>query len=60
MSKVLIIGAGGVESVAAHYTMVKNTTFNGAGLPAIAIRDAVGQIRIARQFGDGDYRNRLS
>ncbi len=45
----------------AHYTMVKNNTFNGVGLPAIAIyhpdRDC---IEVVRRFGYEDYRNRLS
>lgn len=45
----------------AHYTMVKNNTFNGVGLPSIAIyhpdRD---QIEVIRRFGYEDYRNRLS
>jgi carboxynorspermidine decarboxylase len=44
----------------AHYTMVKNNTFNGVGLPSIAIRDAQEKIHIIRQFGYEDYRNRLS
>jgi len=44
----------------AHYTMVKNNTFNGIRLPAIAIADASGNVRIVRKFGYKDYRNRLS
>ncbi len=45
----------------AHYTMVKNTTFNGVRLPAIAINDASeGGIRVVREFGYEDYRDRLS
>jgi len=39
--------------------MAKNTTFNGVGLPAIAIRGADGKIRIVRGFGFEDYRNRI-
>ncbi len=43
----------------AHYTMVKNTTFNGVRLPSIAVyRNKV--IEVARKFGYEDYRNRLS
>ena len=43
------------------YTMVKNTMFNGVRLPSIAIREAdSGQIRLVREFGYEDYRNRLS
>jgi carboxynorspermidine decarboxylase len=44
----------------AHYTMVKNNTFNGVRLPSIAVREAQGNIRIVREFGYEDYRNRLS
>jgi len=44
----------------AHYTMVKNSTFNGVGLPAIAVRNGEGKVRIVRRFGYEDYRNRLS
>lgn len=45
----------------AHYTMVKNTTFNGVGLPSIGINDPeTGKTTIVRRFGYEDYRNRLS
>jgi carboxynorspermidine decarboxylase len=44
----------------AHYTMVKNNTFNGMRLPTIAIRDRASEIRIVRKFGYEDYKNRLS
>ncbi len=44
----------------AHYTMVKNNTFNGMRLPTIAIRDMAGNVRIVRKFGYQDYRDRLS
>lgn len=44
----------------AHYTMVKNNTFNGVRLPAIAIFDRQKMIRIIRQFSYEDFRNRLS
>jgi carboxynorspermidine decarboxylase len=45
----------------AHYTMVKNTTFNGVGLPAIAIHDPSDRsIRVVRRFGYQDYKTRLS
>ncbi len=44
----------------AHYTMVKNNTFNGVRLPSIAVRRADGDVRIIRTFGYEDYRNRLS
>ncbi len=56
----LAVGSRLVFTDMAHYTMVKNNTFNGVGLPAIAIRDMQKRIRIVRQFGYEDYRNRLS
>ena len=44
-----------------HYTFVKNTTFNGVPLPAIASFDpASGQTQVIRRFGYADYKNRLS
>ncbi|HEY5556123.1 carboxynorspermidine decarboxylase [Acetobacterium sp.] len=44
----------------AHYTMVKNNTFNGMNLPAIAIFTQQKDIRMVRQFGYDDFKNRLS
>jgi carboxynorspermidine decarboxylase len=44
----------------AHYTMVKNNTFNGVRLPDIAIQDRKGNIQVVRSFHYEDYRNRLS
>lgn len=45
----------------AHYTMVKNTTFNGINLPSIAIYDAPSDsVEMVREFGYTDFRNRLS
>jgi carboxynorspermidine decarboxylase len=44
----------------AHYTMVKNNTFNGVRLPSIAVQDRHQNIRIIRSFSYEDYRNRLS
>jgi len=45
----------------AHYTMVKNTTFNGVQLPSLAVFSAEGgYLQIVRTFGYLDYRNRLS
>ncbi len=45
----------------AHYTMVKTTTFNGLGLPGIALRERGGQgLRMVRQFGYEDFKTRLS
>lgn len=44
----------------AHYTMVKNNTFNGVRLPAIVLRDSRQRLHIIRTFSYTDYRNRLS
>lgn len=45
----------------AHYTMVKNNTFNGIRLPSIAIYNPVTQkTRVVREFHYEDYKNRLS
>jgi len=44
----------------AHYTMVKNNTFNGVRLPSIALRKLNQEIEVVREFGYEDYRNRLS
>ena len=41
--------------------MVKTNTFNGVPLPAIAIWNSeTDALRIVRQFGYEDFRNRLS
>ena len=42
-----------------HYTMVKASTFNGIGLPAIAILRKDGKVEIVREFGYEDFRSRL-
>lgn len=44
----------------AHYSMVKTTTFNGVKHPDIAIQTKDNQVKVVRQFGYEDYRNRLS
>lgn len=44
----------------AHYTMVKNNTFNGVNLPSIALYNETEGTRIVRQFGYKDFKNRLS
>ncbi|MBP1736831.1 MAG: carboxynorspermidine decarboxylase [Oscillospiraceae bacterium] len=44
----------------AIYSMVKNNTFNGMALPAIALRDENGDCRVIRQFGYEDFKRRLS
>ncbi len=44
----------------AHYTMVKNNTFNGIGLPSIAVYSHEEGTRILKQFGYEDFKMRLS
>ena len=44
----------------AHYTMVKNTTFNGVELPKIAIMREEGDIELIRYFDYETYRSRLA
>ena len=44
-----------------HYTMVKTTTFNGIRLPSIAIWNSeTKEVRVVKEFGYEDFRNRLS
>jgi len=41
--------------------MVKTNTFNGIGLPAIAIWNSeTDTLRIVKEFGYDDFKNRLS
>ncbi len=42
-----------------HYTMVKTTMFNGVHHPSIAIEDLQGDIRVVREFGYEDFRDRM-
>ncbi len=44
----------------AHYTMVKNNTFNGVNLPSIAAFNENEGIKIIKSFGYEDYKSRLS
>jgi carboxynorspermidine decarboxylase len=45
----------------AHYTMVKNTTFNGVRLPSIATYEPKTQkFEVVRRFTYDDYKSRLS
>lgn len=44
----------------AIYSMVKNNTFNGMPLPAIAVERENGECEIIRQFTYEDFKNRLS
>ncbi|MBS0305785.1 MAG: carboxynorspermidine decarboxylase [Proteobacteria bacterium] len=40
---------------AAGYTMVKKNWFNGVAMPAIALKDLDGGIRVVREFGYQDF-----
>lgn len=44
----------------AHYTMVKNNTFNGVNLPSIALYNETDGIRVVKGFGYEDFKARLS
>ncbi len=44
----------------AIYTMVKNTTFNGVRLPSIVTRDSNGKLKVVKEFGYKEFRDRLS
>ena len=44
----------------AIYSMVKNNTFNGMALPAIALQEQNGECRIVKQFSYEDFKGRLS
>lgn len=44
----------------AHYTMVKNTSFNGVPLPAICLYSTKEGLRTVRSFSYTDYSTRLS
>ena len=44
----------------AHYSMVKNNTFNGINLPSIAAYTEKDGVKVIRSFKYEDFRNRLS
>lgn len=44
----------------AIYSMVKNNTFNGMKLPAIAIAKTNAEVKVVKTFGYEDFKNRLS
>lgn len=44
----------------AHYSMVKNNTFNGIALPDILAYNDQDGIYMVKQFGYGDFKGRLS
>ena len=45
----------------AHYTMVKTTTFNGIGLPSIALWNSnTDELEVIKDFGYEDFKERLA
>lgn len=44
----------------AHYTMVKNNTFNGINLPSIAVYSEKEGVKVIKRFGYDDFKSRLS
>jgi len=56
----LVIGDKIVFEDQIHYTFVKNTTFNGIGLPSLALYTKDGDIKVIKNFGYASYRDRLS
>jgi len=42
-----------------HYTTVKTTTFNGIRHPSIAMLTKEGEVKMLREFGYADYRDRM-
>ncbi len=58
--KPLAIGTKLIFLNMAVYTMVKNTTFNGIGLPSIVLRTFTDDFRTIKEFGYEDFKNRLS
>lgn len=44
----------------AHYTMVKNNTFNGVKLPSIYIYNEIEKLKLIKKFSYEDFKNRLS
>ena len=41
-----------------HYTIVKNTTFNGVKLPSLGILNKNGIYKVSKSFGYEEYKNR--
>lgn len=44
----------------AHYSMVKNNTFNGINLPSIVLYKEDGTVQVIKEFGYEDFKGRLS
>jgi len=58
--KPLTIGEKLVFLNMAVYTMVKNTMFNGIGLPSIVLRGRNGKFNVVKKFCYEDFKARLS
>ncbi len=43
-----------------HYTIVKTSMFNGIPHPALALLQSDGKLKMFREFGYEDYKNRMS
>jgi carboxynorspermidine decarboxylase len=43
----------------AHYTMVKNNTFNGVGLPDILVYSRKKELKVVKEFGYLDFKQRV-
>ncbi|MDD4840135.1 MAG: carboxynorspermidine decarboxylase [Clostridia bacterium] len=56
----LAIGEKIVFCDMAIYSMVKNNTFNGINLPAIGTYSKANGVKIIKEFGYEDFKNRLS
>ncbi len=57
--KPLVVGQKLIFCNMAIYTMVKNNTFNGVGLPSIYNYKKSGQIKLVKKFGYKDFKERL-
>jgi len=44
----------------AHYSMVKNNTFNGVNLPSIVLNTVNDGVKVIQKFGYEDFKHRLS
>ena len=43
-----------------HYTFVKSTTFNGVPLPSLMVYTKENELKLIKQFGYENYKQRLS
>lgn len=57
--KPLAVGDSVIFNDMIHYTMVKTTTFNGVGLPAIGVLKEDGEFTVLKTFGYETFKDRL-